>query len=495
MLVQTALVAFGVTLAAAVKPMAFKNDHFVHPDTGDRFQIVGVAYQPGGSAGYKPDQGRDPLSNADVCIRDAALIQALGANAIRVYNLDPNLNHDACASIFNAAGIYMILDVNSPLVGESLQNFNPWESYYAAYLNRTFAIVEAFKGYPNTLAFFSGNEVINDLKSASQVPPYIRAVTRDLKNYVAKHSTRPIPVGYSAADVREVLFDSYNYFQCSIAGEDKDMSRSDIFALNSYSWCGDSSFTTSGYDQLVAGFKGSSLPVFFSEYGCNTPSPRVFTEVGAVYGDQMTSTFSGGVVYEYSQEPNNFGLVQIVKDGSVTLLDDYYTLKTQLAKLDFKKVYAVKAASPPPPPPKCEASLIKEKGFNGNFTLPVLPPGAAEIIAGGVKPTPSGKIIQVSNMKVTQQIKTKNGTAVTGLEVKQLANDAINQPGSNSGAGSGAVTTPATSTGNTSSSRAGNAASATTSAPKKDSASQGQVSRALLVATPLSVAMIVAMLF
>lgn len=494
MLVQATLVALGATLAAAVKPMAFKNDHFVHPDTGNRFQIVGVAYQPGGSAGYKPDQGRDPLSNADVCIRDAALIQALGANAIRVYNLDPNLNHDACASIFNAAGIYMILDVNSPLVGESLQNFNPWESYYAAYLNRTFAIVEAFKGYPNTLAFFSGNEVINDLKSASQVPPYIRAVTRDLKNYVAKHSTRPIPVGYSAADVREVLFDSYNYFQCSIAGEDKDMSRSDIFALNSYSWCGDSSFTTSGYDQLVSGFKGTAVPVFYSEYGCNTPSPRLFTEVGAMYGDQMTSVFSGGVVYEYTQEANNYGLVEVAKDGSVTLLDDYYTLKAQLAKLDFNKVYGVKAASTPPVPPKCEASLIKEKGFNGNFTLPVLPPGAAEIIAGGVKPTPSGKIIQVSDMKVKQQIKAKNGTAVTGLEVKQLANDAINQPGSNSGAGNGPVTTSTTS-GSTSSSGSGSAASATTTAPKKDSAAQGQVSKAILVAAPLSVAMIVAMIF
>lgn len=26
----------------------------------------------------------------------------LGVNAIRVYNLDPDLNHDMCASIFNA---------------------------------------------------------------------------------------------------------------------------------------------------------------------------------------------------------------------------------------------------------------------------------------------------------------------------------------------------------------------------------------------------------
>ena len=38
-------------------------------------------------------------------MRDAALMQMLGINAIRVYNLDPNLNHDACASIFNAVRI------------------------------------------------------------------------------------------------------------------------------------------------------------------------------------------------------------------------------------------------------------------------------------------------------------------------------------------------------------------------------------------------------
>lgn len=77
-------------------------------------------YQPGGSAGFKPESGIDPLSNGTECLRDAALMQQLGVNAIRVYNLDPALNHDDCASIFNAVGIYLILDVNSPLPGESL---------------------------------------------------------------------------------------------------------------------------------------------------------------------------------------------------------------------------------------------------------------------------------------------------------------------------------------------------------------------------------------
>lgn len=91
-------------------------------------------------------------------------------NAIRVYNVDPNLNHDLCASIFNAVGIYMLLDVNSPLIGESLNRDEPWTTYTSSYLNRTFAVVEAFKNYENTLLFFAGNEVINDGTSAGVVP-------------------------------------------------------------------------------------------------------------------------------------------------------------------------------------------------------------------------------------------------------------------------------------------------------------------------------------
>ena len=40
--------------------------------------------------------------------------------------------------------------------------------------NRTFAVVEAFKGYPNTMAFFAGNEIINDVPTSKANPPYIR---------------------------------------------------------------------------------------------------------------------------------------------------------------------------------------------------------------------------------------------------------------------------------------------------------------------------------
>jgi hypothetical protein len=68
----------------------------------------------------------------------------------------------------------MLLDVNSPLQGQSIDRSNPGATYNAPYLNRTFAVVEAFKNYPNTLLFFAGNEVINDDPSGAVVPPFMR---------------------------------------------------------------------------------------------------------------------------------------------------------------------------------------------------------------------------------------------------------------------------------------------------------------------------------
>ncbi|KAI1839825.1 hypothetical protein JX265_005109 [Neoarthrinium moseri] len=437
MLVQSALVALGATVVAAVPSLTVQGNKFVNAATGSEFQVVGMAYQIGGSAGYDPSHGKDPLSDGKVCKRDAALMQSLGINTIRVYNLDPYLNHDECASIFNKAGMYMILDVNSPLAGESINSEAPWESYYAGYLNRTFAIVDNFKGYPNTLAFFSGNEVISNVEQGGTAPPYVRAVTRDLKNYIKNHADRAIPVGYSAADVRDVLEDSWNYFQCAIDGEEDNMSKADIFALNSYSWCGESTFQESGYDQLVAMFKTSSVPIFYSEFGCNTPSPRVFTEIQSIYGPDMMGVFSGGVVYEFAQEKNNYGLADVADDGSVKLLSDFDSLKNQYLKVDWASVQSVKAStSSSSNPPKCAESLIKEEGFSNNFTLPVLPPGAQELIDGGAPGAVIGKIIDIDDYSFDYAITGADGSKLT-VTVSPLADDSTNVAGSNSGTSSG----------------------------------------------------------
>ena len=354
--------------------------------------IIGVDYQPGGQAGYGESNSQDPLSNAIVCLRDAALMQQLGVNTIRSYNVDPTLNHDECASIFNSVGIYMIIDVNSPLSGQSIDRSNPSSSYNTGYLSHIFSVVEAFKSYPNTLGFFAGNEIINDVPTGKDNPPYIRAVQRDLKAYISAHADRTIPVGYSAADVREVLEDTWAYLQCEISGSDggNDTSRSDFFGLNSYSWCGTaSSFTISGYNVLVEMFSNTTIPVFFSEYGCNDPQPRVFDEVTALYGPQMT-VMSGGLVYEWTQEESNYGIIEAYDNGTAQLRSDYDALAGKYNQLNVTLLESSNSTATKLQPPRCKSDLISNDGFSIDFNVPEQPDGAqVRIPSSGILPTHS----------------------------------------------------------------------------------------------------------
>jgi len=313
--------------------------------------------------------------------------------------------------------------------------------------------VEAFKDYPNTLLFFAGNEVVNDDATGGTVPPYMRAVTRDLKNYISKHSTRSIPVGYSAADVREILLDTWNYLQCTTTGDDTDPSRVDLFALNSYSWCGDSSYTTSGYDVLVADFSNTSVPVFFSEYGCNKPFPRIFTEVPVLYGPLMTPVLSGGMVYEFSQETSNFGLVNISDDGSAQLRADYDTLQKQFNTLNVTALQGTKAQNTSIVAPTCSSSLITNSTFASNFTIPSVPPGAQDLIDNGIANPNNGKIVTISGTTVSQTVLNSDGSTLKNLAITPLADDASNSPSGDtpsttvapSATGTGAVASATTS--------------------------------------------------
>lgn len=110
-----------------------------------------------------------------VCLYHSQLITIYPPqiNTVRVYNLDPAANHDDCVSIFNAVGMYMVLDVNSPLSNGALSRTDPGASYNKVYMEHVFSVIEAFKDYPNLLGLFAGNEVINE-QAVIQVPAYIR---------------------------------------------------------------------------------------------------------------------------------------------------------------------------------------------------------------------------------------------------------------------------------------------------------------------------------
>lgn len=171
-----------------VTPVTVKGNAFFKGD--DRFYIRGLDYQPGGSSKLS-----DPIADIEGCKRDVTKFKELGVNTIRVYSVDNSKNHDECMSALADAGVYLILDVNTPKY--SINRASPKASYNDVYLQYIFATVDKFAKYKNTLAFISGNEVVNDGPS-SKTAPYVKAVTRDLRQYIRSQGLRKIPVGYSA---------------------------------------------------------------------------------------------------------------------------------------------------------------------------------------------------------------------------------------------------------------------------------------------------------
>lgn len=351
-------------------------------------------------------------------------MQQLGVNAIRVYNVDANLNHDQCASIFNAAGIYMILDVNSGLYGEYIDRADPSSTYDTEYLTHVFQVIEAFAEYPNLLGFWAANEIINQ-NSTSSAPAYIRAVVRDMKDYIANNINRAIGVGYSAADVSSLLDDTWNYLACDDSSAPS--SKIDFFGLNDYEWCGDSSYTASGYNQLVAMFSDASIPVFFSEYGCNAVQPRTFTEVGALYGPNMTS-FSGGFVYEWTQEANNYGLIAVNSTSEVSLLVDYGYLQDEFASINLQALASAKTTTATAS--MCNTASVSGTVFPTGFSIPARPSGVDSMISsGGVPSATKGSIVQVTATTMPATVYNYTDTTISNLKLVELACNEINSPG------------------------------------------------------------------
>ncbi|CAN8105609.1 unnamed protein product [Discula destructiva] len=305
----------GSAIAATTLPTVTQEGNAFWAD-GKRFYMRGVAYQPGGAA-----DPSDPLLDISGLKRDIENFKKLGVNTLRIYTIDNSASHDEGMGLLADAGIYLALDVNTPHF--SLNRADVFQSYNEKYLQSIFATVDAFATYSNTLLFFSGNEVINDLETTS-VAPYIRAVTRDIKNYINARAYRAIPVGYSSADVAENIELQLQYFDCG-----DESSATDFFAFNDYSWCDPSDFITSGWQAKVEKYSGYNIPMFFSEFGC-IEAERAWGEVASIYSTNMSSVFSGGIAYEYSYETNGYGIVEIV-DGKITTNEDFDQLADAFA--------------------------------------------------------------------------------------------------------------------------------------------------------------------
>lgn len=311
----------GVAQSKDLDPIEIVGNKFFFKSNGSQFYIKGVAYQSNALANAtSADSFTDPLADGDKCKRDIPYLQKLSTNVIRVYALNSSVDHSDCMSQLADAGIYVISDLSEP--GLSINRDDP--QWNTALFSRYTTVVDNMANYTNVLGFFAGNEVVNAANNTNSAP-FVKAAVRDVKAYIKQKNYRQIPVGYSASDDADVRVAEADYFACGKTSE-----HADFYGVNMYEWCGKSDFEESGYEARTKEMKNMSIPLFFSEYGCNEVQPRKFEEVGTLYSSDMDDVWSGGIVYMYFQEENDYGLVS-VSGNSVSTMDDFKYLSSELA--------------------------------------------------------------------------------------------------------------------------------------------------------------------
>ncbi|KAK2014308.1 glycolipid anchored surface protein [Colletotrichum eremochloae] len=350
--------------AGALDPIIMKGTKFFYTN-GTQFFMKGIAYQQDtAAAGGESVTGeyKDPLADEVACKRDVPILVNAGTNTIRTYAIDPKNDHSACMKLLSDAGIYVVSDLGEPKL--SINRENP--QWNTELYDRYTSVIDALAQYDNTIGFFAGNEVSN-AKHNTEASAFVKAAVRDAKKHIKEKGYRWMGVGYAANDDADIRVNSAHYFNCG-----DQAAAIDFWGYNIYSWCGENTLRGAGFDKQIDFFQNYSVPVFFAEYGCNKPSGgdgRIFQETTALYEKEMTDVFSGGIVYMFHQEANDFGLVEI-ENGQAKTMKNYDQLASRVLAANPTTIQ-MDSYEPSNSPAECPSTAANWE-VDGN-TLPPTP--------------------------------------------------------------------------------------------------------------------------
>ncbi|KAI3630731.1 hypothetical protein MIR68_012166 [Amoeboaphelidium protococcarum] len=344
---------------SALDSLTISGNRFVD-SSGNAFVVRGLAYQPTANGQFKDVIHNDARS---VWGQDIDYFKELNVNVLRVYETDPTLDHSEFMRALESIGVCVLFDLPS-----SQNSINRKDPSYSLQLSEMMkSKIDNLAKYSNTMGFIIGNEVANQAGgNTSLADAFVKTSLVDMKRHIKQMGYRAIPFGYAAADIVEIRREEMQYFCCDDRSSDYNV---DFYGLNSYSYCGsESDFAKAGYDQLVDIFSVPGVPVLFTEFGCNVVQPRTFSEVPAIYSDEMMAVFSGGIVYEYTQETNGYGLVEKAEDGAVSKLPDFDNYLSEMNKVSFNVPQVKFSASE-----SCTLPLVNEHWILSSSEVPPVP--------------------------------------------------------------------------------------------------------------------------
>ena len=143
-------------------PAVLKGKKFFDSVTGDYIPIKGICYYP------RPNEGDLSVSHSvdyfnqefkDLWEADVEYFKDLGINTIRIYGVNPSVNHDAFMCALREAGIYVIVGLLADCQDCGIGGDQAPSCYPATLKERGQRIIHTFSYYDNVLAFSAGNEI------------------------------------------------------------------------------------------------------------------------------------------------------------------------------------------------------------------------------------------------------------------------------------------------------------------------------------------------